>query len=56
MSLEKLDDGVAILRQVREAARDTTANPNDVAWIDAEIVAGRRWLEDAKAEAAASPF
>lgn len=46
--LTELEDGVAILRRLRESARDEGANISDPAWINAEVVAGRNWVTECK--------
>ncbi len=46
--LAELEDSVAILRQVREAARASETNVTEPAWITAEVLKGREWIGQAK--------
>lgn len=44
----ELEDGVAILTMIREAARDESKPIGDPAWITAEVVKGRDWIAETK--------
>ena len=44
----ELEDGVAILRRLRETARDESKPIADPAWITGEVLAGRSWITEAK--------
>ena len=52
----ELEDAVAVLRSVRESARDENVSITDPAWIALAIQEGRDWVTQAKVEAATSPF
>ena len=54
--LTELEDAVAVLRQLREAARDEGASIIDPAWIALKVQEGRDWVVQAKVEAAAAPL
>lgn len=49
--LQELEDGVAILRRLRECARAEDASIGDPAWINKEVVKGRDWVVECRLEA-----